>query len=173
MKWILGFLMIAVLLVPAAMAGGLPEFDLSDCFVVEGPYVVGVDTFWYTNEQANAADDTLMFDGGSAETADQFAPINVPVGTDSQGELIMVKKRVRAVMLYSRDKFVHKTFYPNGQNSGTIYVPCDSTGILPSSYDGGTNIASDKFPCWAIIFYPDSVYVKEALADTVRSKLIY
>lgn len=148
--------------------------DIPGCTVVRaGAFVtVGADTLWFT--KAAPKPGALLH---TATKADWIKPTLIGVGSDRNGNVLTETRRVKTVKLYSRQPFAYLAFYGTASaqdgvlSPGTVYAYVDSMAV---GVPGPTSTKGQKFPCVALIpGYPDSVYIKEALSDTVKAAFGY
>lgn len=169
MKFLL-VLMVALLLVPVLAFGGPDRAAIfDDCAFWRSAVgaAVTADTLWFTATQANTASTAKDFDGLSvAELSARTAPQNVPIGSRTGGSLVMAIMPVKKLLLYSRVPFTYRAFQP-GFTPRTWHDIVDTLSNTDANRAGNGYIL-DKFPCWAVIAYPDSIYIAEAGGDSVQ-----
>ena len=151
----------------------------ADCTFHQSVVGAGVtlDTLWFTDVQANAAvglsGGSRSFDGlAAAEISAWHPPKQVPDGSDYNGQIRKVKKPVKVALLYSRVPFTYRV-WANGETPRTWFDVADtvSTGFAASV--GVAGLHTSEFPCWAVVSYPDSLYVAEAGGDSVQVDVGY
>jgi len=163
------FLVLALFVGVVALGGPDRSAVFDDCTFHQSVVGAGVtlDTLWFTASQANAGAG-LDFDGlAAAEISAWHPPKQVPVGANYTGEVLTIKRPVKTALLYSRVPFTYRAF-ANGETPRTWFDVADTT-----TYMSGNGTPGLEYPCWAIVSYPDSIYIAEAGGDSVQLDLGY
>lgn len=157
----------------------------------QGPYDLQVDGAEIVIDgYADLDADTLAFQVTQPSDIEKyawFAPRFVPVGFNHvTGEMLVEKRRARAVLLFSRVPFSARPFPYRGSDglytsaathplsfgdTAEAYVSVDTTHV------GGVGVGAgqlfEEFPCRLLTYWPDEIFIKEELADTVRVRVYY
>lgn len=177
-------LVLVVLLVPGfVMAGPDRSQIFEDCVFWRSATgaTVTLDTLWFSATQANAGTG-LSYDGvTTGEHFDAFLPTAVPYDHNNDGTLKYRTRPVKRLLLYSRVPFTYRAFNGGrvapsaGVDGVRAWFDVADTNSSVSAYNVGqvSAFVGDEFPCWAVIAYPDSVYVAEAGGDSVQVDVGY
>ncbi len=164
MRFVLLFVLL-VLLVPVVAVGGPVNLDsiFEGCtfFQPVAHATVGTDTLWFT--KASPGQGTASW---AAQSADYYAPTAVPIGSSNDGDILLRKRPVQKLLLYSRVPFIYRGF-ANGVASDAVYTSIDTISLVGGAPHSG------EYPCWTVFSYPDSIYITDSGADTVRVHVGY
>ena len=168
-------LILVLLVAVPASAGADRAAIFADCtFFHDIPTPsANLDTLWFTTLQANAATG-LSFDGLSvAELRAQTPPLAIPVGSDNNGVIQVLKRPVKKLLVRAEKPFTYRAF-SNGITPQAIFVTVDTVSTsLSVIADAVGLIYGDKYPCWEVISYPDSVYLDAAASDSLHCVVGY
>jgi len=143
----------------AALAGPPVHDIFSDCMSLEyiPTNLATADTFWFN------AGRTVTW---PAQAADYFGPSSTTTGINpSNGTKIVGMRPVKKALLYSISPFSVQVWSGGNSSAENNYSLVDTLAVtLPR--------AGDKYPCWTIAMYPDSLFFKTA-GDSVSMILGY
>lgn len=146
--------------------------EIPGCTVVRiGPFVtISADTLWFTKAAPNP--NAALF---TAQKADWLKPTLIAVGSDRNGNVQTETRRVKTVKLFSRQPFSFLAFYPSASAQDGVLSPSTVYCLVDSVSRGNASTSRlDKYPCIAYVpGFPDSIRIKEAGTDTVKTALGY
>ena len=161
-------LVAALLSVGTAQAGNIEDLMIDCDFVRFGIAAVELDTLWFSADSPGQG--TAQW---TVQANDYFGIATVPNGIQGDGTISYKRSRVKKVLLLSEEPFQYKPWYAGGFT--TTEAAAAHRFVLVDTVDisGANGTEMSKFPCRAMITWPDSMILKEGGNDTVRFFLGY